>query len=288
MTGDKPLITIGIPIYNVERFIGQTIRSVLSQTYDNIEVIVTDDGSTDKTLNILKAIKDPRVTVISDGVNKGISYRLNQQIELAHGKYFFRMDGDDLMMPYRVEKQVEFLESHPMVDVMGTSAIIIDDENNIIGKRVTKQETRTIESIFKSGLFIHPTVAGKTSWFKKWRYREEMAGVEDVDLWIRSFSDSNIYEFEEPLMFYRDPLRFKLQTYRGRQKKLQKCFAFHRSKMLPVAYLMNCIIKPSIASALSCVLTWVGQDQKMMARRNQMLPEEELLKYKDVLEKNRA
>ena len=80
---NTPLVTIGIPVYNCKDYIALAVKSVLNQTYTNFELIITDDGSTDGTLDILKQFEDPRIILIVDGENHGISYRLNQQIDLA-------------------------------------------------------------------------------------------------------------------------------------------------------------------------------------------------------------
>ena len=109
-------ISVGIPVYNAEKFLEKTIRSVLNQSYKNFELIITDDGSSDKSVDIVKSFNDSRITLIADGENRGISYRLNQQIRLAKGKYFFRMDADDLMFPERIFTQVNFLEQNPEID----------------------------------------------------------------------------------------------------------------------------------------------------------------------------
>ena len=79
----EPLVTIGIPCYNVGKFISLSIKSVLMQTYTNFELIITDDGSTDNTVEEIRKFKDPRIKIIVDGENHGISYRLNQQIDMA-------------------------------------------------------------------------------------------------------------------------------------------------------------------------------------------------------------
>ena len=87
---------------------------------------MTDDGSTDQTLAILSGIHDQRLTIISDGKNRGISYRLNQQIDFAHGKYFMRMDGDDLMFPNRVKEQFASQPDVTIIDVQ-TATCDIDE-----------------------------------------------------------------------------------------------------------------------------------------------------------------
>lgn len=135
---ENMFVTIGIPCYNVGRFIALSIKSVLAQTYTNFELIITDDGSTDNTIEEIRKFNDSRIKLIVDGENHGISYRLNQQIDMAKGDFFIRMDGDDIMFPNRVEEQVRFLYSHPNVDVVGSSIVVVDDETKIIGFRKYK------------------------------------------------------------------------------------------------------------------------------------------------------
>lgn len=88
-----PLVTIGIPCYNVEQFIGFAVKSVLAQTYTNFELIITDDGSTDHTVDEIRKIQDSRIKFIVDGENHGISFRLNQQIDMAKGDFLFGWMG---------------------------------------------------------------------------------------------------------------------------------------------------------------------------------------------------
>lgn len=215
-------ITVGIPIYNAQEFLSLSITSVLNQTFVDFELILSDDGSTDKSLQIARSFNDKRIKVVSDGTNKGISFRLNEQIRMARGEYFVRMDADDIMFPDRIEKQISFLKSQPNIDVVGSQAIVIDENNKIIGMRNSVLPL-TINEAVKKNIFIHPTVTGKTEWFKKFGYSDKLKGVEDFDLWIRSFSQSKFHIINEPLLFYRDPLKIKLNTYRFRQHQFRKC-----------------------------------------------------------------
>ena len=120
-----PLVTIGLPCYNVEVTVLDTVRSVLAQTLNDWELVIVDDGSTDATLELVERIEDPRVRVLSDGVNKGRSVRLNDLHREARGKYVARMDADDLMFPQRLEKQVEFLEANPDIDLVGSGLVSV-------------------------------------------------------------------------------------------------------------------------------------------------------------------
>jgi glycosyltransferase involved in cell wall biosynthesis len=268
MSISKPLVTIGIPCYNVEKFIALSIRSVLAQTYSNFELLITDDGSKDHTLEEIRKFDDPRIIVIADGENHGISYRLNQQIRLAKGEYFIRMDGDDIMFTDRIEKEVNFLIEHQDVDVVGSGAVIIDDENQIIGIRQEQMNLCKPEDALNGSTFIHPTVAGKLQFFRKYLYDEQLSGVEDKDLWCRGLQDSVYAIIQEPLLFYRDPLKFKLSVYLSRkQKGRRQVFMRWRlfmQKMPAIRYIFDSYLK-SICAYLLCKL---GKESRFIAKRN--------------------
>lgn len=281
-----PLITVGIPVYNGERYIKQAVMSVLNQTQRNLELIVTDDGSNDGTMDILKSIKDPRLKVISDGENRGIAYRLNQQIDMACGHFFARMDADDMMMPHRLERQIEILKCDATVDVIGSEAVILGEHDELLGKRSVKSDQfKTSNDYFRSARFIHPTVTGRLAWFRKWRYSEKMSGNEDLDLWIRSRKDSKFYDIHEPLMFYRDPYKFRLKTYFFRQRRFWKCAWKLRNYMNSPLFMLYCICRGIVATSLAFYLTLLGREERMISRRNIALSNEEVEKYFEMISK---
>lgn len=279
----RPLVTVGIPVYNAESYIKFSIDSVLTQTLTDFELIITDDGSSDNTLQIIKSYKDKRIKLISDGINRGISYRLNQQISLAKGKYFVRMDGDDIMFPERLRIEIDYLEKHNKVDVVGSKVIIIGKDNEILGIRNTCKNIKNVNDLFLSSRFIHPTTAGKLSWFKKWKYRENMSGVEDFDLWIRSFNESIFVNLDIPLLFYRDPLEFKIRTYFFRKKRLLKSCWHLRKYLDKKMFILVCFVKILFSLLCATLFTIMMQDKKMISRRNTILNDEEKEYYKTIL-----
>ncbi|WP_136668955.1 glycosyltransferase family 2 protein [Flavobacterium sp. H122] len=198
-------VTIGIPVYNSEKYLRDAIQSVLNQTYADFELILLNDGSTDNSLDIIKGFEknDSRVRVIDDGENKGLIFRLNQLIGLAGGKYFARMDADDIMFPDRIEKQLMLLEKNPYADVTHSDAVSIDDENNILGYKMSSV-IKTSRDTLDEKVPIHPTVFAKTKWFKKHMYLDDYVRVEDFELWNRSINDSLFLNITEPLLFYRE------------------------------------------------------------------------------------
>ncbi|MCM1141402.1 MAG: glycosyltransferase [Muribaculum sp.] len=270
MIDKKPLITVGIPVYNAEKFVAIAIRSVLNQSFTDFELLITDDGSSDNTVDIIDSFNDERIRFIKDGENKGISYRLNQQISLAKGEYFCRMDADDIMLPWRLQKQVEYLLKNPNVDVIGGGALIIDDENNIIGKRLSPIEFQLTLDMWKSGhAFMHPTVFGKTKFFRKFKYRKDLVGVEDLDLWYRASKESIMFYIPDLVMCYREPLSLKLKTYLFRQKQTRLFLrkqdvrssigSYNRFKRQIMSY---------IKSFIAIIACLTHSDSKFIMRRN--------------------
>lgn len=199
------LVTIGIPIYNAEKYLEQAIRSILNQSYTNWELLLINDGSTDGSMRIAQSFLDPRIKIIDDdGINKGLVFRLNQLSMLAKGVYYARMDADDIMHPERVEKQLAFLESHPDVDVVGSSYYSIDLNNTIIGRVNINPSPKTVNDILSRGCFAHPSIMGHLSWFKKNQYDATSERMEDFELWLRTIAKSKFVNLQEPLLFYRN------------------------------------------------------------------------------------
>ena len=196
------LVTIAIPAYNCQEYIDYAVQSVINQTYKNWELLLLDDGSTDGTLQKLKAYEtDDRISIISDGQNRGLIYRLNQSINLAHGRYYARMDADDIMLIHRIQSQIDFLTKNPTVDVVGSCAYTIDGHNNI--KELIKYPSSPIPKPNQL-CFLHPSVMGRTDWFRRNRYNQLFNRMEDVELWFRAANDSTYKNLDIPLMFYRE------------------------------------------------------------------------------------
>lgn len=201
----RPLLSIGLPFYNAERYIQKAITSVLAQTYTNWELILINDGSTDESLLQVNEFTDPRITVISDGENKGLSHRLNESVDLSNGEFYIRMDADDIMISSRLEKQLQYMISHPECHVIGAGAYIIDGKDQITGMRYGNPFNKhDFQSVLKNGGFIHPSVFGRTAWFKANPYDTTAERCEDIELWLRTVDYSHFGQIIEPLLFYRE------------------------------------------------------------------------------------
>src|SRR5690554_3918162 len=139
MKMNNPLVTVFIPVYNCENFIDECLKSILNQTYKNIEVLLVDDGSTDNSVEKIKKYSDPRIRLIQNERNMGIPYTRNVGLKEAKGKYIAIMDSDDISMPIRIEKQVAYLEQHPEIDAVSSFYIKFDEKSN---KKVTTPFTK--------------------------------------------------------------------------------------------------------------------------------------------------
>lgn len=184
----KPLVSIIIPIFNEEKHLKECIESVLSQTYTNWELILVNDDSTDKTAEIIDLFLNnfPQRIVKLNLKRQGDGAGVNKGLEISTGKYVARMDGDDIMMPLRIEKQVKFLEENPTIGAIGTGAYLIDGNGKVTGKRINPIENSAIQLIIdKCGYpIIHPTLMIRYEILAKIPYREILMAAEDLALWL--------------------------------------------------------------------------------------------------------
>lgn len=184
------LISVIMPVYNVEHFVSEAIDSILEQTYKNIEFIIVDDCSTDGTFEICQkyAKKDSRIKLFKNEKNSKIEYSLNRALENCTGKYIARMDGDDISEYQRLEKMKNFLDSHSDIKLVGTSAMTIDTHGKEIGKTVFLSD---FEKIKKTCLLRTPVahiwMTYKSIYDELNGYRKLFA-TEDYDFILRLIS----------------------------------------------------------------------------------------------------
>ena len=199
-----PLVSIALSMHNAAATIQSAIRSLLAQSFVDWELIVLDDGSSDRSVELVQAFADDRIQVHSDGRQVGLATRLNQAIDLAHGRYIARMDADDVAYPERLARQVEFLESHADVDVLGAGMMVFEGDGTPVGVFPSRATHEEICARPYSGFYLpHPSWIGKREWFKRWRYDPACRKAQDQDLLLRAYSTSRFAALPELLVGYR-------------------------------------------------------------------------------------
>lgn len=198
-----PRVSVLLPTHNSESFIAEAITSILNQSYKNFEFIIIDDGSTDGTRKILSQFSDPRIRIIEHPRNLGIVRSLNDGIVAAKGKYIMRMDADDISMPQRIEKQLEFMEKNLDVGLCGSCMEVFGEKNYIWKAPETDLEIKT--RLFFESPIAHPTVCIRKSILDKNQliYKKDYQYVEDYKLWMEMSKVTKIGNIQEVLLKYR-------------------------------------------------------------------------------------
>lgn len=215
--GNAPLVCICVPTYNAASTVRETLASILAQSYPNLVVHISDNASTDDTLNIVESISDPRIHIHRHTENIGGEGNFNRCIQLAEGKYTAIFHADDVYEPEMVAKQVAFLEAHPTAGAVFTEASLIDDMGARIGEIRLPQGLESRDGLYDfatmfkavlrhSNFFICPSVMVRTEVYQQeikcWR-GELFNTSADLDLWLRILQRHSIGYLTERLMRYR-------------------------------------------------------------------------------------
>lgn len=199
-----PEISVVMPVHNGEKYIKEAVDSILSQTFHDFEFIIIDDGSTDRTAELLSSYNDERIKIIKQK-KSGISNALNSAISVARGRYIARMDADDRALPERFEKQILFMDENPEIGISGCSVNIIDEEGVYDGAIKYPLDDRSIrKNLIKRNCFIHPAVIIRKSVFDGGLfYDNRFYCSQDYDLWFRIADKYRLANLDEPLLEYR-------------------------------------------------------------------------------------
>lgn len=180
------MISIIFPVYNAENTIATAIESIINQTYKDWELIIINDGSIDNSKEIALSFNDSRIKFFDNFQNQGIVYTLNRGLSLSNGEYIARMDSDDISLPERFEKQIEYLEGNAL-DLIGCMTRRIDMEGNCLIPIANKSYSpSTIEKCLKyDNCIAHPTWLVRKSVFVKLRGYRNFKACEDYDFLLR-------------------------------------------------------------------------------------------------------
>lgn len=199
-----PKVSVIMPAYNAEKYIGEAIDSILAQTFVDFEFIILNDCSTDRTEEIILSYCDPRIVYLKNEKNLGVAATLNRGLDLACGEYIARMDADDISLPERFAKQVAYLDKHGSTAVLGT-ALELFDENGVISSRWSSVDAKQmkVDLFFSCGL-AHPSVMMRRDVVQSFGgYDVRFEGLEDYHLWCRISGRYDVVTLPDLLFRYR-------------------------------------------------------------------------------------
>ena len=216
----NPKVTVLMSVYNGEKYLQEAIDSILRQTFKDFEFLIINDGSTDKTGEILESYNNPRIKIINNEKNIGLTKSLNKGLRLARGEYIARQDADDISMPERLEKEVEFLEMHQDYAVVGTFAKIINENSEILYFLERPVEDLKIREIFKKdNCIIHgSSMIRRACLSDTGFYNELIIRSQDYELWLRLSKKYRLANIPKYLYIWRKHDENIEAKYVGEQK----------------------------------------------------------------------
>jgi len=211
----NPKISVVMSVYNQAQYLNIAIKSILDQTYKTFELLILDDGSTDKSWSIIKSFTDKRIRIFRNEKRQGLAKGLNFLINKARGVYIARMDADDISFPNRLKEQVAFLNKNSQVVLVGCRAIIINQQGQEVGKLQYPINYQDIKrSILSYNPFIHPSVCFRKEIIQEiGGYDEQLFYSQDYDLFLRLIAKYPCVNIPEFLF------KFRWQPDFAKQKK---------------------------------------------------------------------
>jgi glycosyltransferase involved in cell wall biosynthesis len=219
----KPTISVIMAAYNDEKYLDESIQSILDQTFVDFEFIIINDASNDSTATIISkhAKKDKRIRVLTNLHNLGITKCLNIGLKVAKGAYIARMDSDDISLPERFEFQVEFLNKHPDIFLVGCGAIDMDADGKVMGHHnPLLNHPEIVGMLMKKSAFYHASIMFRND--HRTTYREKFRFAQDYDLYLclltagKKFANIPQYLFK---------YRFQSQSISFSKRTKQQMFA---------------------------------------------------------------
>lgn len=198
-------VSVVMPVYNAAPYLKDAIHSILTQTYHDFEFIIVDDGSTDRSGEIIKSFIDARIVFLQQE-NRGLAYSLNRGIRESSGKYIARMDADDISLSDRLRLQVAFLNHHPEYVAVGSNAIVLDQTGGELYKvKMPTEHEEIISRLPYNPIFFHSSVMYLRSVFLSCGgYNEKIFHFfEDQILWNLMARNGKLYNLSDPLIKYR-------------------------------------------------------------------------------------
>jgi len=220
---ERPKLSIIMSVYNEEKYLREAMDSILNQTFRDFEFLIINDCSTDSSREIILSYPDPRIRLIDNTVNIGLTCSLIKGLQLAAGEYIARQDADDISLPRRLEKQINFLHQNATVGLVGTSPIVINEEGKCLFVIPVLTGIKELKKELENGnQFTHGSVVFRKKCIEQvGSYRKEFKVAQDYDLWLRLSKFFNLANISEPLYKW----RLDINSISGKQRISQDQYA---------------------------------------------------------------
>ena len=200
-----PKVTVFIPVYNREKYIGEALESILTQTFSDFEILLVDDGSTDNSVDKIRSFTDPRIRLLCNERNLGIPKTRNKGVEHARGQYMAMLDSDDCAHPERLQKQVAFLDTHPDYAQVGSWCRMMDSHGRTLNK-VKRQPTLPddihVQFLFRCAM-SNRSIMARTAILQEYGYRNDFLRCQDYELHVRLAKKFKLGNIPECLVYGR-------------------------------------------------------------------------------------
>lgn len=203
------MISVILPTYNNEGTIFDSIKSILNQSYQDFELIIINDCSTDKTKQVIESFDDNRIIYLENNKNIGRSKSRNMAIKIAKGDFIAVMDGDDISVPNRLNKQLKYLMENPKIDLVASNIIFFTDEKVKGISDVKIHSPKNLNFFLRPIGLPHVTWMARKDFFLNFKYDPNLLVTIDQDLLLRSFKSFNYSLLKEPLVFVNEPNKTK-------------------------------------------------------------------------------
>jgi glycosyltransferase involved in cell wall biosynthesis len=277
-----PLVSIGLPAWNCEETLGAALRSIVQQRYEKWELLLMEDGANDGTVRVARQFGDPRISVCTDGRHKGLVARLNEAVGRARGKYFARMDADDVAYPERLERQVKYLEEHPEVDLVGCRMLMFRGEGIAFGWRPTPETHEEICRAPANGIpLAHATLMGRTGWFRAHAYEADFPLAEDQVLLLRSYATSRFACLPEILYGCREE-ELRLRKILGGRYGFTKGVVRELGGRREYLAAASAVVKQVAKAHVDVFAVMSGLKYRVLRHRARRLRDEDLQRWREV------
>ena len=197
-------VTVFMAAYNAEPFIAEAISSILGQSFENFELLIVNDGSTDRTAEVIQSFTDPRIKLIHNGTNRGLAYTRNRALEEAQGEFIAVLDSDDIAVPDRLRLQYDYMAQNPDIALCGGHAALIDDQGQLTGQQFTVPTGNAVGmEMFFGNPFINSAAMFKTAVLKEFHGYRKFVPAEDFDFFLRVSEKYPVANLDRLLVYYR-------------------------------------------------------------------------------------